>query len=129
MSRATNHYASPLLATVAKKPFHERHLAKSGFGKSKAAKLDNPAECRVRERGATAAVLGDEGKAVGESASRRLCCLRYLQQTYPPAASRHLGQSKLDACYVVRDHDGQQLSYVYFEEEPGLALACPRPFV
>ena len=25
----------------------------------------------------------------------------------------------LGACYVVRDHDGQQLAYVYFEEEPG----------
>jgi hypothetical protein len=24
-----------------------------------------------------------------------------------------------DACYVVRDHDGQQLAYVYFEDEPG----------
>jgi hypothetical protein len=24
-----------------------------------------------------------------------------------------------DACFVVRDHSGQQLSYVYFENEPG----------
>ena len=24
-----------------------------------------------------------------------------------------------DACFVVRDHDGQQLAYVYFEDEPG----------
>jgi hypothetical protein len=24
-----------------------------------------------------------------------------------------------DACYVVRDSNGQQLAYVYFEEEPG----------
>jgi hypothetical protein len=23
------------------------------------------------------------------------------------------------ACFIVRDHDGQQLAYVYFEEEPG----------
>jgi len=23
------------------------------------------------------------------------------------------------ACFVVRDHNGQQLAYVYFEEEPG----------
>ena len=26
---------------------------------------------------------------------------------------------ELDACFVVRDHDGQQLAYVYFEERPG----------
>jgi hypothetical protein len=26
---------------------------------------------------------------------------------------------ELDARYVVRDHDGQQLAYVYFEYEPG----------
>jgi hypothetical protein len=24
-----------------------------------------------------------------------------------------------DACFVVRDHSGQQLAYVYFEDEPG----------
>jgi hypothetical protein len=23
-----------------------------------------------------------------------------------------------DACFVVRDHNGQQLAYVYFEDEP-----------
>ena len=26
------------------------------------------------------------------------------------------------ACFVVRDHSGQQLAYVYFEDEPGPAL-------
>jgi hypothetical protein len=24
-----------------------------------------------------------------------------------------------DACFIVRDHNGQQLAYVYFEDEPG----------
>ena len=28
-----------------------------------------------------------------------------------------------DACYVVRDHHGQQLAYVYFEDEPGRGSA------
>ena len=28
------------------------------------------------------------------------------------------GFEKSDACIVVRDHDGQQLAYVYFEDEP-----------
>jgi hypothetical protein len=33
-----------------------------------------------------------------------------------------------NACYIVRDHNGQALAYVYFEEEPGRrdALADPR---
>jgi hypothetical protein len=26
---------------------------------------------------------------------------------------------ELDACFVVRDHNGQALTYVYFEDEPG----------
>jgi hypothetical protein len=26
---------------------------------------------------------------------------------------------ELEACFVVRDHNGQQLAYVYFEDEPG----------
>jgi hypothetical protein len=26
---------------------------------------------------------------------------------------------ELDECFVVRDHNGQQLAYVYFEDEPG----------
>jgi hypothetical protein len=29
-----------------------------------------------------------------------------------------------EACFVVRDHDGQQLAYVYFEEEPGRRSAA-----
>jgi hypothetical protein len=29
-----------------------------------------------------------------------------------------------DACFVVRDHDGQQLAYIYFENEPGRRSAA-----
>jgi uncharacterized protein (DUF2249 family) len=29
-----------------------------------------------------------------------------------------------EACYVVRDHNGQQLAYVYFEDEPGRRSAA-----
>ena len=29
-----------------------------------------------------------------------------------------------DACFVVRDHDGQQLAYVYFEDEAGRRSAA-----
>ena len=29
-----------------------------------------------------------------------------------------------DTCFIVRDHDGQALAYVYFEEEPGRRSAA-----
>ena len=34
-----------------------------------------------------------------------------------------------DACFVVRDHNGQQLAYVYFEDETGdrQPISSPAP--
>ena len=29
-----------------------------------------------------------------------------------------------DACFVVSDHDGQALAYIYYEEEPGRRAAA-----
>ena len=31
---------------------------------------------------------------------------------------------ELDACFVMHDHNGQQLAYVYFEDEPGRRSAA-----
>ena len=31
--------------------------------------------------------------------------------------------ARRDACFVVRDHSGQALAYVYFEDEPGRMLS------
>jgi len=38
------------------------------------------------------------------------------------AASLRHGQS--NTCFIVHDHDGQALAYVYFEEEPGRRSAA-----
>ena len=37
------------------------------------------------------------------------------QRRFPPPWSIE----ELDACFVVRDRNGQALAYVYFENEPG----------
>ena len=75
---------------IAKKPFHERHLTKLGFGKPKAAKLDNPSDAVLRERGARRG-LGGRRQSRWHAIRRRLCCLRV---PCPPAASRRPGLSK-----------------------------------
>ena len=39
----------------------------------------------------------------------------------PPWTAEELEEGP---CYVVRDHEGQHLAYVYFEEEPGRRSAA-----
>ena len=33
-------------------------------------------------------------------------------------------EDKNDACFIVRDHNGQALAYVYYENEPGRQTAA-----
>src|SRR4249919_690144 len=40
--------------------------------------------------------------------------------TFPPPWS----VEEQDACFAVRDHNGKQLAYVYFEDEPGRRSAA-----
>jgi hypothetical protein len=40
------------------------------------------------------------------------------------AASRRCGHRQTDACFIVRDKNGQTLAYVYFEDEPGRRSAA-----
>ena len=41
----------------------------------------------------------------------------------PPLPAAVVRRRK-EACFVVRDHVGQQLAYVYFEDEPGRRSAA-----
>jgi hypothetical protein len=41
------------------------------------------------------------------------------ERRFPPPWS----VEEQEACFVVRDRDGQKLAYVYFEEEPGRRLS------
>jgi hypothetical protein len=45
---------------------------------------------------------------------------RWPQRRFPPPWS----VEEQAACFVVRDHNGQQLAYVYFEDEPGRRSAA-----
>ena len=56
---------------------------------------------------------------------KALRCVRFQQvlsatRRFPPPWS----VEETDACFVVRDANGQALAYVYFEEEPDKMVAC-----
>jgi len=44
----------------------------------------------------------------------------FMPRPFPPRWSIE----ETDACFIVRDHNGQQLAYVYFEDEPGRRSAA-----
>jgi hypothetical protein len=48
---------------------------------------------------------------------------RLVDHEHPPLPPPR-SVEELDACFVVRDHNGQQLAYVYFEDEPGRRSAA-----
>jgi hypothetical protein len=51
------------------------------------------------------------------------CCL--TSSSCPLAAFRRPGPlTKTDACFIVRDANGQALAYVYYEPEPGRRTAA-----
>jgi hypothetical protein len=52
-------------------------------------------------------------------AARRILVL-VTNRRFPPPWS----VEELEACFVVRDSNGQQLAYVYFEDEPGRRSAA-----
>jgi hypothetical protein len=43
-----------------------------------------------------------------------------MTRRFPP----HWSVEEQDACFVVRDHGGQALAYVYFEDGPGRSSAA-----
>ena len=54
--------------------------------------------------------------------------LRLAFRSNSPMADRRFPPpwtvEETDACFIVRDHNGQALSYVYFEIEPGRRTAA-----
>ena len=71
-------------------------------------------------RGHTPDPIAAEAETVSHIKIPRLPEATMTPRHYPPPWS----VEELDACFVVKDRDGQQLAYVYFEEEPGRRSAA-----
>ena len=52
--------------------------------------------------------------------SRSFLCIRTMPRRFRPSWS----VEEQEACFVVRDHDGQELACVYFEDGPGRRSAA-----
>jgi hypothetical protein len=47
------------------------------------------------------------------------------ERRFPPPWSTE--EQKMPHCFVVKDHDGTSLAYIYFEDEPGRGSAAKMP--
>jgi hypothetical protein len=51
--------------------------------------------------------------------------LALMSRRFPPPWT----VEETDACFIVKDHTGHSLAYVYFEEEPGRRAATRRLYL
>ena len=58
--------------------------------------------------------------AAGADGAPRVLYWAMPERRFPPPWS----VEETDACFIARDHNGQALAYVYFEEEPGRRSAA-----
>ena len=76
---------------------------------------------RVRTGKRPRGAYGGQGKAARFSVADGFAAsLQMTTRRFPPPWT----VEELDACFILRDHGGQQLAYVRFENEPGRRSAA-----
>ena len=65
-------------------------------------------------------LVPDSMRFPGERGVERTPAMRMPQRRFPPPWSAEA----TDACFIVRDHNGQALAYVHFEDESGRRSAA-----